>query len=116
MRRTLVLILLSMALAGAADARQETFHWTHPLGSQVASFHIYVGSAPGASDLVSQDVGVPAPDASGIYSITLDVPSTDTVYVRTTAIDASALESAPSNEIARDAPLGVPGRPVVVTP
>jgi hypothetical protein len=112
-RRTFLLGLLSLAVAGAAEARQETLRWTHPLGSAVASFHIYVGSSPGAADLLSQNVGVPTPDGSGIYTVTIDVDTEEAVFVRMTALDVGSLESAPSNEITRTVPLGVPGRPTV---
>ena len=115
-RRTFLFGLLSLAVAGAAEARQETLRWTHPVGSAVASFHIYIGSSPGASDLLSQNVGVPTPDASGIYTVTIDLGTEETVFVRMTALDAGSLESSPSNEISRSVPLGVPGRPVVAQP
>jgi hypothetical protein len=86
------------------------------VGGQVAAFHIYVGSSPGAADLMSQNLGVPAADGSGIYSFTIDLPTEETIYVRMTAIDGGALESAESNEISRSVPLGMPGTPVVNVP
>ena len=115
---TLRLLLpgLLLCVAGAAEAREETVRWTHPLATQVASFRIYVGSSPGASDLMSRDVGVPTPDANGIYSFTVEVDTQETIYVRSTAVAGTSLESAPSNEINRSIPLGTPSRPVVVTP
>jgi hypothetical protein len=116
LRRTFLLGLLSLALAGAAEARQETLRFTHPLGSEVASFHVYVGSTPGASDLMNQNVGLPTPDGSGIYTVTIDLDTEETVFVWMTALDTGSLESAASNEISRSVPLGIPGRPVVVQP
>jgi hypothetical protein len=115
LRRSLFFALLVLGAAGLAEARQETIRWTHPLAGQVASFHVFVGRAPGASDVLSQDVGVPAA-SGGVYSITLDLATDETVYVRMTAVDASSVHSLPSNEISRAVPLGVPGTPVVAVP
>lgn len=118
LRRTLILAVLSFAIAGLAEARQETLRWTHPLGApEVASFHIYVGSSPGATDLVSQNVGLPTPDGSGVYTFTVDLgDNEETVFVHMTAVDASAVPSAASNTVTRSVPLGMPGTPVVAVP
>jgi hypothetical protein len=108
--------LLMLGAAGSAEARQETLRWTHPQNSRVASFRIYVGSAPGASDLISQDVGLPTPDANGIYSFTVELDTEETIYVWSRAVGPTSLESEPSNEISRSVPLGMPGRPTLVAP
>jgi hypothetical protein len=113
---SLVLASLALGAAGLAEARQETIRWVHPLAGQVASFHVFVGSAPGSADLLSQNVGLPAPNGSGVYSITLDLASEATVYVRMTAVDSSSVHSPPSNEVSRSVPLGMPGTPVVALP
>ena len=118
-RITTRLLLCGLALLGAAsaaEAREETVRWTHPLAARVASFRIHVGSSPGASDLMSRDVGLPTPDANGVYSFTVEIDTQEAIYVRSTAVDGTSVESTPSNEISRSVPLGVPGRPVVVTP
>ena len=114
--RALSLSLLLLGFAAAAEAREETVRWTHSLGGQVASFHIQVGTTPGAADLMDQAIGVPTPDGQGIYSFTVDVDTEETIYVRMTAVDASDVHSDPSNTISRSIPLGMPGQPVVQAP
>jgi hypothetical protein len=115
LRRSLFFALLALGAAGGAEARQETIRWTHPLAGQVASFHVFVGSAPGAADVLSRDVGLPAA-SGGVYSITLDLATEETVYVRMTAVNASSVHSRPSNEVSLAVPLGMPGTPVVAVP
>ena len=116
LRLALPVALFLTGLAGTAEARQETLRWTQDLGSQVATFHIYVGSSPGSADLLSQSIGVPTPDANGVYSYTLDVDSNATIYVRMTAVNTADVHSTASNEIARSVALGMPGQPIVVLP
>jgi hypothetical protein len=112
----LAFLLAALGAAGTAEARQETLRWTHSQGSEVAAFHIVVGTAPGASDLLSQAIGVPAADGNGVYSYTVDVDSEDTIYVRMTAVNSGSVHSSASNEISRSVPLGMPGVPIVVIP
>ena len=116
LRRTLFFTFLTLAVASFAEARDETVRWTHPLGPQVASFHIYVGSSAGTSDLMDQSVGLPSVDTNGIYSTTITLTTEDTIFVRMTAVDANAVASTTSNEISRSVPLGTPGTPVVAIP
>ena len=118
LRRAMLLAsaLATLTLAGAAEARQETVRWTQDLGDQVSSFHIFVGSSPGAADLLNQPIGVPTPDGAGIYSFTLDVDSESTLYVRLTAINGGDVHSSPSNEVSLSVALGIPGTPIVVVP
>ncbi len=115
-RSSLFASLLALGVAGAAEARDETLRWTHSEGSRVATFHLLVGTSPGSADLVDQAIGVPSPDSSGIYSYTLSLDTDATVYVRMTAVDSSSLHSPESNELERSVPLGMPGKPIVLTP
>ena len=105
-----------MLVAGSAQARTETLQWTHPDPSTVASFEVHVGTGPGQSDVLTQNLGTPVPDASGIYSFTINLSTEETVFVRLTALDASSNQSDASNEIQRSVAIGIPGQPQVILP
>ena len=109
--------VVTLLVASQAQARPETLRFTYPDPSVVSAFRVYVGSAAGQSDLLAQTLSsFGTPDANGIYSVTIDVASNATVFIRMTAVGQDSTESAASNEIQRSAPLGVPGRPIVVVP
>lgn len=109
--------LATLFVAAQAQARPETLRFTYPDPSAVSSFRVYVGSATGQSDVLTQTLtSFGSPDADGVYSVTVEIDSPDTVFIRLTALGADSSESVASNEIQRSAPLGAPGRPVVVVP
>ncbi len=116
LRRSLLLSLLALGFAAAADAREETVRWTQASTGEVELFHVQVGTSPGSANLMDQPIGKPAPDAQGIYSFTLDVDTDETIYVRMLAVSSQDVASDPSNTIARSVPLGTPGQPVVQAP
>lgn len=109
--------LATLLVAAQAQARTETLRFTYSAPDRISSFKVYVGSAPGQSDVLTQTLAsFGSPDANGVYSVTVDVGSADAVYIRMTAVGLDSSESVASNEIERLAPLGVPGTPVVVVP
>jgi cysteine-rich repeat protein len=96
-RRSLLLSLILVCVANAAQARVETIRWSHPSPAGVTSFRLYVraqGASYGASPAWQ---GLPTP-SGGVYSTTLTLSDTGTWYVVGKAVNASG-ESAVSNEL-----------------
>ncbi len=115
-RTSFVLGLATLLLAAQAEARTEMLSFTHPDPSSVGAFRVYVGSTAGQSDLLTEAVTPTVPEYYSENTYVNEVESEATLYIRMTALDAVARESVDSNEIERNAPLGQPGRPIVVLP
>lgn len=127
MRRTtrgLLILAGALLLAGAAQARTELLRWQHANPAEVARFTVHVGSSSGNYSQ-TLDVGVP-PLQSGAFVYSLTVADTADVYVAISARGTNGLTSSLSNEQLRaapsippppaPAPLGTPGRPIVISP
>jgi hypothetical protein len=121
----LALVLL-LASADAAEARDVTVRWRYAAPERVAGFRLHLGLAPGQYTRTI-DVGKPRPDADGIFRVRIEVSDHEATFVAVTAYDGHGAESPHSNETVRataperpegaaPAALGPPGRPEVVPP
>jgi len=123
LQAALLLVGVTVLLAGPAWARNEVLRWQHPNAGQVASFNVHVGQSSG-SYTQTIPVGKPSP-SGGVYTATITVANGDDAYVAISATGTNGLVSAVSNERFRPAsttppppppptPLGTPGKPAVI--
>jgi hypothetical protein len=119
---TLLILAGALLLASGAQARTEVLRWQHANPSEVAHFTVHVGSSSGSYSQ-NLNVGVPA-QQGGAFVYDLTVADSADAYVAISAKGTNGLTSSLSNERLRaapatpppPAPLGTPGKPMVVSP
>ncbi|MEN8159832.1 MAG: hypothetical protein ABFS41_07165 [Myxococcota bacterium] len=119
-------LLLGIAAATRAEARDLTVRWRYAAPERVAGFRLHLGPEPGRYTR-TVDVGKPNADAEGVFRVRIEVPDDEATFVAVTAYDGRGTESPFSNETVRAAAperaatghppgLGTPGRPQLVSP
>jgi hypothetical protein len=119
-------LLLGIAFATRAEARDLTVRWRYAAPERVAGFRLHLGPEPGHYTR-TVDVGKPNVDADGVFRVRIEVPDDGATFVAVTAYDGHGTESPYSNETVRGAApertatapppaLGTPGQPQLVAP